>query len=120
VVFQTGQILPDLSSIIGAAHAAGARVLRDVYHSLGVFPVDITAVDADFAVGGSYKYLRGGPGACFLYVHPRHLDAGLRTLDTGWFAKDSPFRYERPHPPAYAQGGDARRECAPPAPPAHP
>jgi len=113
VLFQTGQILPELSSIIGAAHAAGARVLLDVYHSLGVFPVDITAVDADFAVGGSYKYLRGGPGACFLYVHPRHLDGGLRTLDTGWFAKESPFRYERPHPPRYAQGGDAWLESTP-------
>ena len=113
VLFQTGQVLPELSSIIGAAHAAGARVLLDIYHSLGVFPVDITAIGADFAVGGSYKYLRGGPGACFLYVHPRHLDAGLRTLDTGWFAKATPFRYERPHPPRYAEGGDAWLESTP-------
>jgi kynureninase len=113
VLFQTGQVLPELASIIEAAHAAGARVLLDVYHSLGVFPVDITAIDADFAVGGSYKYLRGGPGACFLYVHPRHLDAGLRTLDTGWFAKASPFAYERPHPPRYAEGGDAWLESTP-------
>jgi len=113
VLFQTGQVLPELSSIIGAAHAAGARVLLDVYHSLGVIPVDIASIDADFAVGGSYKYLRGGPGACFLYVHPRHLDVGLRTLDTGWFAKASPFRYERPHPPRYAEGGDAWLESTP-------
>jgi kynureninase len=113
VMFQTGQRLPDLPAIVAGAHAAGARVLLDVYHSLGVFPVDITALDVDFAVGGSYKYLRGGPGAGFLYVHPRHLDAGLRTLDTGWFAKESPFAYARPDPPRYAQGGDAWLESTP-------
>jgi kynureninase len=88
-------------------------VLLDVYHSLGVFPVDVVALDVDFAVGGSYKYLRGGPGACFLYVHPRHLDAGLRTLDTGWFAKADPFVYARPDPPQYGAGGDAWLESTP-------
>ena len=113
VLFQTGQVLPELPAIIGAAHAAGARVLLDVYHSLGVFPVDVAALDVDFAVGGSYKYLRGGPGACYLYVHPRHLDAGLRTLDTGWFAKAAPFTYERPDPPRYAEGGDGWLESTP-------
>jgi kynureninase len=113
VLFQSGQILPGLMETVRAAHAAGARVLLDIYHSLGVFPVDIAALDVDFAVGGGYKYLRGGPGACFLYVHSRHLDAGLRTLDTGWFAKDAPFRYERPEPPRYAPGGDAWLESTP-------
>jgi kynureninase len=113
VMFQTGQILPDLPAIVARAHSVGAHVLLDVYHSLGVFPVDIAALDVDFAVGGSYKYLRGGPGACFLYLHPRHLDAGLRTLDTGWFAKESPFAYARPDPPHYAAGGDAWLESTP-------
>ena len=112
-MFQTGQLLPELSAIIAAAHAAGARVLLDIYHSLGVFPVDVGALDVDFAVGGSYKYLRGGPGACYLYLHPRHLDAGLRTLDTGWFAKATPFSYERPDPPRYATGGDGWLESTP-------
>ncbi|HYR00035.1 MAG TPA: aminotransferase class V-fold PLP-dependent enzyme, partial [Casimicrobiaceae bacterium] len=96
VLFRTGQVLPGLAAIVAAAHAAGARLLLDVYHSLGVFPVDLAALDVDFAVGGSYKYLRGGPGACYLYLHPRHLDGRLRTLDIGWFAKAAPFRYERP------------------------
>jgi kynureninase len=113
VMFQTGQALPQLSSIVTRAHAAGARVLLDIYHSLGVFPVDICALDADFAVGGSYKYLRGGPGACFLYVHPRLLDGGLRTLDMGWFAKEAPFDYARPDPPRYGAGGDAWLESTP-------
>ena len=113
VMFQTGQLMPELPRIVAAAHAAGARVLVDVYHSLGVFPVDLSALDADFAVGGSYKYLRGGPGACFLYVAPRHLDTRLATLDTGWFAKEAPFSYARPDPPRYAQGGDAWLESTP-------
>ena len=113
VMFQTGQVMPELPRIVAAAHATGARVLVDVYHSLGVFPVDLSALDADFAVGGSYKYLRGGPGACFLYLAPRHLDTRLATLDTGWFAKEAPFSYARPDPPRYAQGGDAWLESTP-------
>jgi kynureninase len=113
VMFQTGQVLPALPAIIAKAHAAGAQLLLDIYHALGVLPVDVAALDVDFAVGGSYKYLRGGPGACFLYVAPLHLDAGLRTLDTGWFAKDRPFDYARPDPPSYAQGGDGWLESTP-------
>ena len=88
-------------------------MLLDVYHSLGVFPVDLAALDVDFAVGGSYKYLRGGPGACFLYLAPRHLDPRVATLDVGWFAKDSPFAYARPDPPRFAAGGDAWLESTP-------
>ena len=113
VMFETGQIVPRLAAIVARAHAVGARVLLDVYHALGVFPVDVVALDVDFAVGGSYKYLRGGTGACFLYVHPRHLDGSLRTLDTGWFAKESPFAYARPDPPRYGAGGDAWLESTP-------
>lgn len=113
VMFGTGQWLADLPGIVAAAHAAGARVLVDTYHSLGVLPVDVAALDVDFAVGGSYKYLRGGTGACFLYLHPRHLDGSLRTLDTGWFAKREPFAYMRPDPPEYGEGGDAFLESTP-------
>jgi len=113
VVFNTGQVFLELPALIAAVHAAGARVLVDVYHSLGVLPVDVAALDADFAIGGSYKYLRGGPGACFLYLHPRHLDGSLTTLDTGWFAKREPFAYQRPDPPQFASGGDAFLESTP-------
>ena len=113
VIFNTGQRIVDLPAIIGAAHAAGGRVLLDTYHALGVYPFDIGALDADFAVGGAYKYLRGGPGAGFLYLHPRHLDGDLRTLDTGWFAKRDPFAYLRPDPPEYGAGGDAFLESTP-------
>jgi kynureninase len=114
VIFTTGQRLADLPDIVAAAHRAGGRLLLDVYHALGVFPVDVAALDVDFAVGGSYKYLRGGPGACFLYLDPRHLDGSLRTLDTGWFAKREPFAYARPDPPQFGEGGDAFLESTPP------
>ena len=113
VVFNTGQVLPALDALVAATHAQGGRILLDVYHSLGVLPVDVAALDVDFAIGGSYKYLRGGPGACYLYLHPRHLDGSLATLDIGWFAKRDPFRYERPEPPIFAPGGDAFMESTP-------
>ena len=114
VLFHTGQVLPELPALVAAAHAAGARVLIDVYHSLGVFPVDVMALDADFAIGAAYKYLRGGPGAGYLYLHPRHLDGSLSTLDVGWFAKKDHFAYERPDPPQFGEGGDAFLESTPP------
>jgi len=114
VVFNTGQRLDDIAALVRATHAAGGKLLLDVYHSLGAMPVDVGAHDVDFAVGGSYKYLRGGPGAAFLYVNPRHLDGSLRTLDIGWFAKRDRFAYERPDPPVFAEGGDAFLESTPP------
>ena len=114
VIFNTGQRIADLPDIVAATHRAGGRILLDTYHALGVFPVDVAALDVDFAVGGAYKYLRGGPGACYLYLHPRHLDGSLRTLDTGWFAKRDPFAYRRPDPPEYGAGGDAFLESTPP------
>jgi len=112
VLFRSGEIVAGIDEVIRRAHAAGAKVLLDVYHHAGVLPLDLAALDTDFAVGGSYKYTRGGPGACWLYVHPRH--HALRTLDTGWFAKETPFSYERPDPPRFAQGGDAWLESTPP------
>ena len=112
VAFRAGTVFPSLKELIAAAHAAGAKVLLDVYHHAGVLPLDLAALEADFAIGGSYKYLRGGPGACWLYVHPRH--HGLRTLDTGWFAKKDVFAYQRPDPPQFAPGGDGWLESTPP------
>jgi kynureninase len=114
VMFNSGQVLPELGALVDDAHGAGARVLLDVYHSLGALPVDVAALDVDFAVGGSYKYLRGGPGSCFLYLHPRHLDGNVSTLDVGWFAKRDAFDYRRPDPPRWAEGGDAFMESTPP------
>ena len=117
VYFVTGQLLEGLERIIEAAHDRGALVVVDTYHSAGVMPVDMAALDADFAVGGAYKYVRGGAGACWLMIHPRHLDAeprALVTLDTGWFAKENVFAYERHDPPRFGAGGDAWLESTPP------
>jgi kynureninase len=88
-------------------------VLLDVYHHAGVMPLDLAALKADFAVGGSYKYTRGGPGACWLYVRPGLVET-LRTPDTGWFAKKDMFTYARPEPPEFGPGGDAWLESTPP------
>ena len=112
VAFRFSKVFPDLSSLVEKAHSGKAKILLDVYHHAGVLPLDLQALGADFAVGGSYKYLRGGPGACWLYVDPRHQK--LVTLDTGWFAKKDMFRYERPDPPQFAEGGDAWLESTPP------
>jgi len=112
VAFRTGKIFPGLNELIKKIHSSGCLVLLDVYHHAGVLPLDLAALDADFAVGGSYKYLRGGPGACWLYVHPRH--HRLATLDTGWFAKQDVFAYQRPDPPQFGSGGDAWLESTPP------
>ena len=113
VMFRTGQCI-DAAAIVGRAHEVGARVMLDVYHAVGVIPVDLARLHADFAIGGSYKYLRGGPGACYLYVAPHLLDAGLSTPDIGWFAKEDAFAYRRPDPPRFARGGDGWMESTPP------
>lgn len=114
VMFMTGQVMHDLDRLSEACHAKGARLLIDAYHSVGVFPVNAAALRADFLIGGSYKYLRGGPGASFLYISPEALESGLAPLDTGWFAKPDPFLYQRPDPPQFAAGGNAFLESTPP------
>ena len=113
VMFRTGEVVPGVVKLVRAAHEAGALVLLDVYHHAGVLPLDLAALNVDFAIGGSYKYTRGGPGACWLYVRPG-LAETMRTLDTGWFAKKDVFAYLRPEPPEYGAGGDAWLESTPP------
>ncbi|MBS1728422.1 MAG: aminotransferase class V-fold PLP-dependent enzyme [Armatimonadetes bacterium] len=114
VFFGTGQVLQDFDQVVTKAHACGALVLLDVYHAIGVFPFSMTAFDADFCIGGCYKYLRGGPGACYLAIHPRILAEGRRTLDTGWFAKKDTFQYLRPETADTWPGGDGWLESTPP------
>lgn len=113
VLFTSGQYLSELKELIVQAQAKEAYVLLDVYHAGGVIPVDIQELNADFAVGGSYKYLRGGPGVCWLYIHPRHLTGSFQTLDTGWFAQPHPFDFERKESGQYAQDGNAFLESTP-------
>lgn len=114
VVFNSGQVITGLDSLVSTAHARGALVVVDAYHSAGVMPVDFERLGADFAIGGSYKYTRGGPGAGWLAIHPRHLDSDrLVTLDTGWFAKKDVFAFRRSDHPDRAPGGDGWLECTP-------
>jgi kynureninase len=114
VLFTTSQIIPNLDLLAAECHNGHARLLVDSYHAIGVFPIDAAAMNADFIIGGSYKYLRGGPGASFLYISPNALTSDLKPIDIGWFAKDHPFLYDRPDPPRFAQGGDAYLESTPP------
>jgi kynureninase len=113
VQFRTGEWFSNLPKFMRAAKQAGALVMIDAYHHAGVLPLDVGSLGVDFAIGGSYKYLRGGPGACWLYVRPGLVET-MRTPDTGWFAKDKPFAYERPDPPQFADGGNAWLESTPP------
>jgi kynureninase len=113
VLFTTGQLLSNLPSLVKAAHGQGAKVLLDLYHAAGAVPVDVADLDIDFAIGGSYKYLRGGPGASWLYLHPRHLDSTMETLDSGWFAQANPFAFERHPSPQLAAGGNRFLESTP-------
>lgn len=112
VFYDTGQWLQDAGAIVHAARGQGACVLVDLYHAAGALPVDVQSLDVDFAIGGSYKYLRGGPGAAWLYAHPRRL-ATMRTLDTGWFARPEPFNFTRPEEARVAAGGDGWLESTP-------
>jgi kynureninase len=114
VMYQTAQLVTELERLAAACHAHGARLLVDAYHSVGVITVDVRAMGADFMTGGSYKYLRGGPGAGYLYVSPAVLLSGLQPLDTGWFAKAEFFEFERPEAPLLKAGGDAFLEGTPP------
>ncbi|GJL50586.1 aminotransferase class V-fold PLP-dependent enzyme [Candidatus Nitrospira salsa] len=113
VLFSTGQYFTNLAEMIREMQARGAMVLIDLYHAAGALPVNIELLGADFAIGGCYKYLRGGPGACWLYIHPQHLTGSLTTLDTGWFAQPSPFEFRRPEEAKLAQGGNAFLESTP-------
>ena len=83
------------------AHEAGALVVLDAYQSVGTVPLDVTALGVDFAVGGSVKWLCGGPGAAWLYVRP-DLAQTLEPALTGWHAHARPFAFEPEHD--YAEG----------------
>jgi kynureninase len=103
VLFKNAEI-QDVEPIVRRAHEAGAYVVLDCYQSAGVVPFDLTELDVDFAVGGSVKWLCGGPGAGWLYVRP-DLAERLEPTFVGWQGHARPFAFE----PELEYAPDARR-----------
>lgn len=103
VDFRTGAMF-DMPAITAGAQARGALVQWDLCHSAGAVPVDLTAADADLAVGCTYKYLNGGPGApAFTWVHPRWQGSARQPI-TGWMGHAAPFAMARDYAPAAGIG----------------
>jgi kynureninase len=92
VLFKSAYIIP-AAEIIRKAHSVGAQVLLNGYHSVGVIPLDVQALEVDFYIGGTLKWLCGGPGGVFMYVRPGLLPT-LQPKITGWFAHAKPFAFE--------------------------
>jgi kynureninase len=92
VLFKSA-FLQDAKAIIDRAHEVGAMVVLDTYQSAGTVPFSVKELNADFATGGSVKWLCGGPGAGYLYVRP-DLQNTLEPKTTGWMAHEAPFAFD--------------------------
>ena len=101
VLFQSAYI-QDAKAICAKAKAVGAHVVLDAYQSVGTIPVDVKELGCAFLIGGTLKWLCGGPGGAFLYVRPDLIDQ-LAPAFTGWMAHVEPFAFESP-PIRYAKG----------------
>ncbi|MEV7023691.1 kynureninase [Kitasatospora sp. NPDC093558] len=112
VDYRTGELL-DMAGITARVQAAGALMIWDVCHSVGALPVELGAAGVDFAIGCTYKYLNGGPGApAFLYVAERQLAAGPLQPLSGWFGHARPFAFEPGYDP---KAGIGRYLCSSPS-----
>ncbi|MGR3500257.1 MAG: kynureninase [Limimaricola soesokkakensis] len=99
VDYRTGR-RHDMPALIAKAHEVGALAIWDLAHSAGAVDVDVAAADTDFAVGCTYKFLNGGPGApAFIHVAPRLIDEVQPAL-SGWLGHAEPFAFE----PGYRPG----------------
>lgn len=99
VDYRTGR-RHDMPALTARAHEVGALAIWDLAHSAGAVDVDLLGSDADFAVGCTYKYLNGGPGApAFIWTHPRHADAAEPILQ-GWMGHAAPFAFDQDYRPA--------------------
>ena len=92
VLFRSAYVL-DAARVCAHAHRMGALVSLDAYHSVGIVPVDVQAIGADFLTGGVLKWLCGGPGGCFLWVRPE-VGESIAPALTGWQAHEHPFAFE--------------------------
>ncbi|MCE8017676.1 kynureninase [Halomonas sp. MCCC 1A17488] len=99
VHYRTGR-LRDMAAITRQVHASGAEVVWDLAHSAGALPVNLAACGVRYAVGCTYKYLNGGPGApAFLYVRRDCQNRGWQPL-SGWLGHAAPFAFEADYAPA--------------------
>lgn len=90
----------DMMQITKTAHTHGAVMIWDLAHSAGAIPVHMTASNAEFAVGCTYKYLNGGPGApAFIYARP-DIAGQIDPMMSGWLGHDAPFEFEPDYRPA--------------------
>ena len=92
VLFRSAYVL-DAARICAHARRMGALVSLDAYHSVGIIPVDVKALQPDFLTGGVLKWLCGGPGGCFLWASPTASEQTAPAL-TGWQAHEHPFAFE--------------------------
>jgi len=100
--------LYDMQTVTAQAHAAGALTIWDLAHSAGALELDLHAARADFAIGCTYKYLNGGPGApAFIWVAPQHTHDFWQPL-SGWWGHHQPFAM---HPEYQAALGIRRYMC---------
>ncbi|KUJ79346.1 kynureninase [Ruegeria profundi] len=98
VDYRSGR-MHDMKALTELAHANGAVTVWDLAHSAGAIPVDLTGCNVDFAVGCTYKYLNGGPGApAFIYVAPRLADRARPAL-SGWLGHEAPFAFDLDYRP---------------------
>ncbi|WP_170331808.1 kynureninase [Ruegeria arenilitoris] len=98
VDYRTGR-MHDMKALTELAHANGVVTVWDLAHSAGAIPVDLSGCNADFAVGCTYKYLNGGPGApAFIYVAPR-LAQSVRPALSGWLGHEAPFAFDLDYRP---------------------
>ena len=92
VCFKNG-FRSEVNAITQIAHRAGAVVMLDDYQDCGTRPIDVKAMDLDFFVTGTLKYLLGPPGLAFMYVRKELISSLVPTV-TGWFAQANPFAYD--------------------------
>jgi kynureninase len=99
VHYRTGY-LRDMAAVTRQVHDSGAEVIWDLAHSAGALPVNLAACGVRYAVGCTYKYLNGGPGApAFLYVQRDCQDRGWQPL-SGWLGHAAPFAFDADYAPA--------------------
>jgi len=95
VCFKNG-FRSEVKAVTQIAHRAGALVMLDDYQDCGTRPVDVKAMDLDFYVTGTLKYLLGPPGLAFMYVRKNLIESLVPTI-TGWFAQTNPFAFDPQH-----------------------